>query len=339
MADELLMNYRTPAIAEYDGTSDPMQHLSRFENAALLHRYTNGIKCRVFVTTFARAVQQWFNQLPAGAIRSFQEFRSLFLHQFASSRRLRKTELSLFVIRQKDNEPLKEYLQRFNTAALEEYVCWEKLGTRDPIKNERETTPRRLGRPAQNGPSRKEQGKHQEPVSSKKYIAVVVGLITTPRGSTGESPFSLVYGTEAIIPAELGTPSHRVMNFAEECNKDLLKENLDLIEELREKAFIWMQRYKSTMINSYNKRVKTRSFQVGDLVLRRTDALKPVEKLDPTWEGPYKITAIIGRGAYELEDLDSHPLLRPWNIHNLNRYMCRVLPKDERITLLEEGKI
>ncbi|KAL0455206.1 UNVERIFIED_CONTAM: hypothetical protein Slati_0859800 [Sesamum latifolium] len=88
-------------------------------NATLLHRYTDGIKCRVFVTTFARAMQQWFNQLPVGAIGSFQEFRSLFLHQFASSRKLRKTELSLFAIQQKDNEPLKEYLQRFNAAALE----------------------------------------------------------------------------------------------------------------------------------------------------------------------------------------------------------------------------
>ncbi|KAL0440284.1 UNVERIFIED_CONTAM: hypothetical protein Slati_2511400 [Sesamum latifolium] len=119
MADDLPMNCRTLAIAEYDGTTDPVEHLARFENAALLHRYTDDIKCRVFVTTFARAAQTWFNQLPAGAIGSFQEFRLLFLHQFASSRKLRKTELSLFAVRQKDNEPLKEYLQRFNTAALE----------------------------------------------------------------------------------------------------------------------------------------------------------------------------------------------------------------------------
>ncbi|KAL0455205.1 UNVERIFIED_CONTAM: hypothetical protein Slati_0859700 [Sesamum latifolium] len=87
------MNCRTPAIAEYDGTSDPMEHLSRFKKAALLHRYTDGIKCRVFVTTYARAAQQ--------------------------CRKLRKTELSLFAVQQKDNEPLKEYLQRFNAAALE----------------------------------------------------------------------------------------------------------------------------------------------------------------------------------------------------------------------------
>ncbi|KAL0449058.1 UNVERIFIED_CONTAM: hypothetical protein Slati_1462200 [Sesamum latifolium] len=110
-----------------------------------------------------------------------------------------------------------------------------------------------------------------------------------PRGSTGESPFSLVYGTEATIPAELGMPSHRVMNFSEECNAKLFRESPDLIEELRERAFIRIQRYKNTMINSYNKRVKARSFQVGDLVLRRVNTLKPVGKLDPTWEGPYKV--------------------------------------------------
>ncbi|KAL0448801.1 UNVERIFIED_CONTAM: hypothetical protein Slati_1436500 [Sesamum latifolium] len=101
---------------------------------------------------------------------------------------------------------------------------------------------------------------------------------TTPRGPTGQSPYLLVNGTDAIIPAELGMPSHRVMNFSEECNEDLLRESLDLIEELREKAFIRIQRYKDIMINSYNKRVRARSFQVGDLVLQRVDTLKPLGK-------------------------------------------------------------
>ncbi|KAL0383729.1 UNVERIFIED_CONTAM: hypothetical protein Scaly_0660200 [Sesamum calycinum] len=85
MADELPMNCHTPAIAEYDGTTDPQEHLSRFENVALLHRYDDNIKYRVFVTTFAQAAQQWFNQLPPA----------------------------------KEGELLEEYLQHFNTAALE----------------------------------------------------------------------------------------------------------------------------------------------------------------------------------------------------------------------------
>ncbi|KAL0290509.1 UNVERIFIED_CONTAM: hypothetical protein Sradi_7048300 [Sesamum radiatum] len=74
MADELPINCRTLAITEYDGTTDPVEHLTHFENAALLRRYTDKIKYHVFVTTFARAAQQWFNQLPTGAIESFQEF-------------------------------------------------------------------------------------------------------------------------------------------------------------------------------------------------------------------------------------------------------------------------
>ncbi|KAL0339604.1 UNVERIFIED_CONTAM: hypothetical protein Sradi_4477200 [Sesamum radiatum] len=128
MADELPINYRIPAIVEHDDT-DPQEHLSRFLNAALLHRYTDNIKCRVFVTTFSWAAQQWFNQLPPVVIGSFQEFCSLFLHQFASSKKHRNTELSLFSIHQKEGEPLKEYLQRFNTAALEVPTATQKVKT------------------------------------------------------------------------------------------------------------------------------------------------------------------------------------------------------------------
>ncbi|KAL0462137.1 UNVERIFIED_CONTAM: hypothetical protein Slati_0101300 [Sesamum latifolium] len=157
---------------------------------------------------------------------------------------------------------------------------------------------------------------------AEELTSVLWAYRTTPRGSTGETPFSLVYGTEAIIPAELGIPSHRVMNFSEKCNENLLRENLDLIKELREKAFLRIQRYKNIMINSYNKRVKSQSFQVGDLVLRRVDALKPIGKLDPTWEGSYKVTSVIGKGAYELEDPEGRPLPRPWNVHNLKKYFA-----------------
>ncbi|KAL0408305.1 UNVERIFIED_CONTAM: hypothetical protein Sradi_1764900 [Sesamum radiatum] len=57
---------------------------------------------------------------------------------------------------------------------------------------------------------------------TEELTSVLWAYRTTSRGFTGESPFSLVYGTEAIIPAELGIPSHRVMNFSEEHNENLL---------------------------------------------------------------------------------------------------------------------
>ncbi|KAL0455176.1 UNVERIFIED_CONTAM: hypothetical protein Slati_0856800 [Sesamum latifolium] len=164
-------------------------------------------------------------------------------------------------------------------------------------------------------------------------VEVTNRILDNPRGSTGETPFSLVYGTEAIILAELGMPSHRVMNFSKECNENLLRENLDLIEELRKKAFQRVQRYKNIMINSYNKRVKSRSFQVGDLVLRRVDALKPIGKLNLTWEGPYKVTSVIGKGAYELEDPEGRPLPRHGRAQSQEiLYVNKIPLKDHQVT-------
>jgi len=43
-------------------------------------------------------------------------------------------------------------------------------------------------------------------------------------------------------------------------------------------------------------------------------------KLAQTLEGPYKVTAIAGAGAYYLEDLDERPLPWPWNVYNLKKF-------------------
>ncbi|KAL0378479.1 UNVERIFIED_CONTAM: hypothetical protein Sradi_3153400 [Sesamum radiatum] len=68
MADELPLNWKGPNLPEYDGTTDRQEHLSYFGNIVLLHRYTPGVKCHVFVNTFTQSDQQWFNQLPSGRI-------------------------------------------------------------------------------------------------------------------------------------------------------------------------------------------------------------------------------------------------------------------------------
>ncbi|XP_071714546.1 uncharacterized protein [Rutidosis leptorrhynchoides] len=61
---------------------------------------------------------------------------------------------------------------------------------------------------------------------------------TTFKKSTGKTPFSLVYGSEAVIPAEILVPMYRIVNFDEETNSEALCENLNLIEERRLMAAI-----------------------------------------------------------------------------------------------------
>ncbi|XP_073136979.1 uncharacterized protein [Henckelia pumila] len=116
-------NFKMMRIGDYDGSIDPEEHLGRFENAAMLHCYTDRIKCKVFCTTLVKSVQQWFNQLKPGSITSFESFSGMFLHQFTSRKRHKKTSLSLFDIRRKENESLRDFVKRFNSMVLEIPSC------------------------------------------------------------------------------------------------------------------------------------------------------------------------------------------------------------------------
>ena len=77
------------------------------------------------------------------------------------------------------------------------------------------------------------------------------------------------------------------------------------------------------MAEYYNKRVRPRRLEVGDLVLCKvlTVTKDPNQgKLGPRWEGPYRVVHYSRRGSYHLETLDGQKLPRPWNIENLKKY-------------------
>nr|XP_027120487.1 uncharacterized protein LOC113737455 [Coffea arabica] len=83
---------------------------------------------------------------------------------------------------------------------------------------------------------------------------------TTPKSSTQETPFSLTYGAEAVIPAELLTPSPRLTAYVAEVNGEERQFDLDLIDEKRDLASARIASYKNTLAHYYNARVKHRRF-------------------------------------------------------------------------------
>ena len=95
---------------------------------------------------------------------------------------------------------------------------------------------------------------------------------TTARTPTGETPFRLTYGTEAMIPVEVGVTSTRRTVFSEEGNDENLRLNLDCLDEVRDKASSRMTKYQQKMAEYYNKRVKLRQLDIGDLILRKVSA-------------------------------------------------------------------
>ena len=92
---------------------------------------------------------------------------------------------------------------------------------------------------------------------------------TTSRKSTGETRFSMTYGAEAVILLENGFPTMRTSAFTSDGNSELLKKNLDLIEERRENAMVQLAYYQHKLKQGYDINVKLRPLALGDLVLRK----------------------------------------------------------------------
>ena len=133
----------------------------------------------------------------------------------------------------------------------------------------------------------------------------------------------MTFGSEAVVPVEIGLTTLRTSAYDEQQNEEQLRLNLDLIDEVRETAEARRKRYQEKMVRHYNSKVKPRQLSIGDLVLRKvTLATKnPSEgKLGPNWEGPYKVIEIRRPGTYHLEDMSERRLPHPWNAEHLKKY-------------------
>ncbi|GJT93782.1 reverse transcriptase domain-containing protein [Tanacetum coccineum] len=141
---------------------------------------------------------------------------------------------------------------------------------------------------------------------------------TMIKSSNRETPFSLTYGTEAVIPAKIGMPTLRTAEIDLTKNDKALEIILDLIEEKREQAAIQEAKSEAKMKKYYNSKVRSTSFRPGDMVYRSNDAshAKDGGKLGPKWEGPYEVTESLGKGVYKLKDHKGNELSRTWNICN-----------------------
>ena len=150
--------------------------------------------------------------------------------------------------------------------------------------------------------------------------AVLWANRTTPSRATGETPFFMVYGAEAMLPSELTLGSPRATLFGQVDQDQLRRDDLDFLEERRRRAVLRAARYQQDLRRYHQQRVRDRSFQVNDLVLRRVQSRLGLSKLSPMWEGPFKVIAVPRPGAFRLATEDGTPLPNPWNIQHLRRF-------------------
>jgi hypothetical protein len=123
----------------------------------------------------------------------------------------------------------------------------------------------------------------------KELPNAVWGLRTQPSKPTGQSPYFLVYGSEAILLADVMWDSPTVEQYDEGISEDNRRVDIDGLEEARCATLVQSARYLEGMRHYHDCNVKERSFNIGDLVLRRIQNTEGLQKLSSPWDGPFTV--------------------------------------------------
>ena len=110
--------FKMPTLDSYVGTRDPCDHNATFKTTIHLQGVSDEIICRVFPTMLKGPGEVWFSKLPLNTITSFQELSKLFVNNFVTKQRQKRSSSSLLNIEQGENKSLRTFISHFNREAL-----------------------------------------------------------------------------------------------------------------------------------------------------------------------------------------------------------------------------
>nr|GEY37677.1 reverse transcriptase domain-containing protein [Tanacetum cinerariifolium] len=127
---------------------------------------------------------------------------------------------------------------------------------------------------------------------------------TMIKSSNEETPFSLTYGVEAVIPAEIGMPTLRTAEVDMVKNNEALRISLDILEEKKRRSYNTGSKEQSQNGKVLQHQGLKHKFPSRDSIYQSNKAshVEDGGKLEPKCEGPYKVTEALGKGAYRLRD-------------------------------------
>ena len=97
---------------------------------------------------------------------------------------------------------------------------------------------------------------------------------------------------------------------------------MDLVlgEERHHEGTLQAARYQQTLRRYHCRSIRSKTLEVGDLVLRRVLSREGLHKLSPMWEGPFRVAHVSRPGAAHLEMPDEVPIQNAWNIQHLRKF-------------------
>jgi hypothetical protein len=116
----------------------------------------------------------------------------------------------------------------------------------------------------------------------------------------------MVYGAKPVLPSDIRHDSPRVAAYVEADNEIARQNALDALDEERDLAAARSAIYQQDLRRYHSRRVKTWTFQEGDLVLRLIQDQTDMHNLSPPWDGPFVVSENQNNGSHYLIDVREH---------------------------------
>ena len=130
---------------------------------------------------------------------------------------------------------------------------------------------------------------------------------------------------QAVLPFEVEVLSLRILVESGLKESEWAQARFDQLNRIEGKCLAVMSHrrlYQKRVKNTFDKKVRSRRFSEGDLVLKKvSQALKDNRgKWAPNYEGPFVIKKALSGGALVLANMDDEELPSPVNSNVVKRY-------------------
>ncbi|XP_075654771.1 uncharacterized protein LOC142624933 [Castanea sativa] len=110
---KLPQRFAQPTFTIYNGRTDPVEHVSHFNQRMAVHSKNEALMCKVFLSSLEPVVMRWFNGLRVNSIDSFMELTRAFGSRFITCSKVPQPLDSLLSMTMREGEILKTYSDRY----------------------------------------------------------------------------------------------------------------------------------------------------------------------------------------------------------------------------------
>ena len=97
----------------YNGNTDPVEHVSQFNQRMAVHSKNEVLMCKVFPSSLEPTVMKWFNGLKANSVDLYRQLTQAFGSRFVTNSRAPQPLSALLSLSMRDGETLKAYSGRY----------------------------------------------------------------------------------------------------------------------------------------------------------------------------------------------------------------------------------